>query len=145
MASAVEVSPGIFLIHYSGPNDDGYLLTVKISSDGTITKLTEIENDTNYAWENSSLKMYEDVYVLAYRNSSRNLVLQTFKVPTNGSSIEKLKSINADNYSYNFIDLERVDHNTLIVGFSGYRADGYIKSFDTVSYTHLTLPPTPYV
>ena len=130
MASAVEVSPGIFLIHYSGPSDDGYLLTVKISSDGTITKLTEIENDTNYAWESSILKMYEDVYVLAYRNSNRNLVLQTFKVPTNGSSIEKLKSINADNYSYNFIDLERVDHNTLIVGFSGYRSDGYIKSFD---------------
>ena len=130
MASLAEVSPGIFLVHYSGPSDDGYLLTVKISSDGTVSKLTEIENDTNYAWENGIMKMYEDVYVLAYRNNARNLMLQTIKVPTDGSSITKMKTITADNYTYSQINFERVDHNTIILAYSGYRDDGFIKSFD---------------
>jgi hypothetical protein len=82
MASLAEISPGIFLIAYSGPSDDGYLMTIKVASDGTITKLAQLENETSYLWRNDLLKMYEDLYVLAYKNGSSHLNLHTLKIPT---------------------------------------------------------------
>ena len=130
MASLTEISPGIFLIAYSGPGDDGYLMTIKVASDGTITKLAQWETDTNYLWRNDVLKMYEDLYVLAYKNGSNHLNLHSLKIPTDGSSITKVQASKIDNYNYNKTDLVRLDKNTVLLSYEGYSSDGFIRSID---------------
>ena len=130
MASLAEISPGIFLISYSGPSDDGYLMTIKVASDGTITKLAQLENDTNYLWRNDLLKMYEDLYVLAYKNGSNHLNLHTLKIPTDGSSITVAQKTKIDNYNYNKTDLVRLDKNTVLLSYEGHSSDGFIRSID---------------
>ena len=127
MASLTEISPGIFLIAYSGPGDDGYLMTIKVASDGTITKLAQLENETNYLWRNDVLKMYEDLYVLAYKNGSSHLNLHSLKIPTDGSSITKVQGSKIDNYNYNKTDLVRLDKNTVLLSYEGYGSDGWIR------------------
>ena len=94
------------------------------------TKLAQLENDTSYLWRNDLLKMYEDIYVLAYQNANRNLNLHTLKIPTDGSSITKVQIAKIDNYTYNKIDLVRLDKNTVLVSYSGYADDGYVRSID---------------
>ena len=130
MASLAEISPGIFLIAYSGPSDDGYLMTIKVASDGTITKLAQLENETSYLWRNDLLKMYEDLYVLAYKNGSSHLNLHTLKIPTDGSSITVAQRTKIDNYNRNKTDLIRLDKNTVLLSYEGYGSDGFIRSID---------------
>ena len=65
--SLVQVDSDTFALAYRGTDADGFISTFNISSDGTtITKVHTIEHDTEFAWDNSLIKVDSDTFALAY-------------------------------------------------------------------------------
>ena len=65
--SLVQVDSDTFALAYRGTDADGFISTFNISSDGTtITKVHTIEHDTDFAWDNSLIKVDSDTFALAY-------------------------------------------------------------------------------
>ena len=65
--SLVQVDSDTYALAYRGTGSAGFISTFNISSDGTtITKVHTIEHDTEFAWDNSLIKVDSDTYALAY-------------------------------------------------------------------------------
>lgn len=68
----LSMGGNLFAVSYSGPNDDGFLSTVQIASDGQIgdTVLDSLEFDTNTGLEPSMVSIGANMFAIAYRGQS---------------------------------------------------------------------------
>ena len=65
--SLVQVDSDTFALAYTGTDNDGFISTFNISSDGTtITEVDNLEHDNDFAWDNSLIKVDSDTFALAY-------------------------------------------------------------------------------
>ena len=96
-----QVDSDTYLIAFKDSGKDAWLTTINVSSDGsTITKVAELEHDTNNCGEFSLAKLDSDTFVLAYSRENNTGILKTFSVTTDGmlpvelSSFESLETRN---------------------------------------------------
>ena len=128
--SLVQVDSDTYLLAYTGPDNDGFISSFTISSDGTtITEIVQLEHQTSHAEYNSLVQVDSDTYVLAYSGPDDDGFITTFTVPSNGSSITEVATIehNTSDASYN--SLIQVDSDTYVLAYSGPNEDGYISTF----------------
>jgi len=89
--SLVQVDSDTFALAYRGTDADGFISTFNISSDGTtITKLHTIEHDTEFAWDNSLIKVDSDTFALAYGGDNGGFgrpagFISTFTIDSDGT------------------------------------------------------------
>ena len=68
--SLVQIDSDTYALAYAGTENDGYISTFTISSDGkTITKLATLEHAPNNGEYNSLVQVDSDTYALAYRDN----------------------------------------------------------------------------
>ena len=158
--SLVQVDSDTYALAYTGADDDGYIATFTIDSDGDInpTPVDTLEHDTAQAHYNHLVKVDSDTYALAYEGSD-DVYITTFTIQSDGSSITKVESIAADVHQKHLMnnvgDFIKVDSDTFatvltsgnpqtksIITFDIASDGSSITKIDTgpVSYTHLTLP-----
>ena len=88
-----QVDSDTYLIAYKDSGKDAWLTTLDVSSDGsTISKVDEIEHDTNSCGEFSLAKLDSDTFVLAYSRENNTGILKTFTVSSDGSLPVELTS-----------------------------------------------------
>ena len=88
-----QVDSDTYLISYKDSGKDAWLTTLDVSSDGTtISKVDEIEHDTNSCGEFSLAKLDSDTFVLAYSRENNTGILKTFTVSSDGSLPVELTS-----------------------------------------------------
>ena len=91
--SLIQVDSDTYVLAYSGPNEDGYISTFTISSNGaTITKVDEIEHDTDKGRHNSIIQIDSDTYALAYEGLNSDGFIKTFSVQSDGTLPVELTS-----------------------------------------------------
>ena len=132
--SLVQVDSDTYLLAYTGPDNDGFISSFTISSDGTsITEIAQLEHQTSHAEYNSLVQVDSDTYALAYSGPNIDGFITTFTVPTNGSSITEVATIehNTSDASYN--SLIQVDSDTYVLAYSGTNEDGFIATFSISS------------
>ena len=79
--SLVQLNPDTYVLAYAGENDDGYISTFTISSDGTsIVEVTTLEHDENNGKYNSLVQVDSDTYVLAYMGVDSDGYISTFEI-----------------------------------------------------------------
>ena len=89
--SIVQVDSDTFALAYRGTDADGFISTFNISSDGTtITKVHTIEHDTEFAWDNSLIKVDSDTFALAYGGDNGGFgrpagFISTFTIDSDGT------------------------------------------------------------
>ena len=89
--SLVQVDSDTFALAYRGTDADGFISTFNISSDGTtITKVHTIEHDTEFAWDNSLIKVDSDTFALAYGGDNGGFgrpagFISTFTIDSDGT------------------------------------------------------------
>ena len=128
--SLVQVDSDTYLLAYTGPDNDGFISSFTISSDGTsITEIVQLEHQTSHAEYNSLVQVDSDTYALAYSGPDDDGFITTFTVPSNGSSITEVATIehNTSDASYN--SLIQVDSDTYLLAYSGTNEDGFIATF----------------
>ena len=137
--SLVQVDSDTYALAYTGADDDGYIATFTIDSDGDInpTPVDTLEHDTAQAHYNHLVKVDSDTYALAYEGSD-DVYITTFTIQSDGSSITKVESIAADVHQKHLMnnvgDFIKVDSDTFAtVLTSGNPQTKSIITFDIAS------------
>ena len=130
MSSVAQLSDGKYVVAYEGPDHHGYIMTYSVADDGTIKEIRKFEHDIGWGQWNSLLKADEDTYILAYGTNGNDGMIKTFDIPADGSSITEIASKEHDGSNGTYNSLVRVDHDTYLLAYTGYRSDGFLKTFD---------------
>jgi len=128
--SLVQIDSDTYALAYAGTENDGYISTFTISSDGkTITKLATLEHAPNNGEYNSLVQVDSDTYALAYAGGDDDGWITTFTIPADGSTITKVKTLEhaVNNGQYN--SLVQVDSDTYALAYAGGDDDGWITTF----------------
>jgi len=128
--SLVQIDSDTYALAYAGTENDGYISTFTISSDGkTITKLATLEHAPNNGEYNSLVQVDSDTYALAYAGGDDDGWITTFTIPADGSTITKVKTLEhaVNNGQYN--SLVQVDSDTYALAYAGNGDDGWITTF----------------
>jgi hypothetical protein len=128
--SFVKVDSNTYALAYTGSGGDGFIQTFTIPSTGaSITAVASLEHDTSDATYNSLVQVDSDTYALAYTSTDDNGFIQTFTIPTDGSTITEvanLATISGDSTYNSFV---KVDADTYALAYTGADDDGFIQTF----------------
>jgi hypothetical protein len=127
----IRVSDDVYAIAYEGPANDGFLKTVEITPDGTITNSTIdiLEFDTSDCSEPSIIHVSGDIYAIAYRGPGSDGFLKTMTIAANGaignSVIDTLEFDTSNCYEP---DITYVSGIYFAIAYRGQGDDGFLKT-----------------
>jgi len=129
--SIVQVDSDTYALAYAGTDNDGFIKTFTISSDGTtITEIASLEHDTDKGTYNSIVQVDSDTYVLAYAGTDNDGFIKTFTISSDGTSITEVASLEHDTDKGKSNSLCQVDSDTYVLAYRGTDDnDGYIATF----------------
>ena len=128
--SVLQIDSDTYLVAYRGNSDDGFIKTFTVPADGSsITQVTSLEHDTNYGYYNSLVHVTGNIYALAYTGNGNDGFIKTFNIPTDGSSITQIASLEHDTDRGEHNSLVQVDSDTYVLAYAGNGYDGFIKTF----------------
>ena len=129
--SLVQVDSDTYALAYGNQqDDDGFIATFTISSDGTtITEVGSLEHDTDYGTHNSLVQVDSDTYALAYSGPGFDGFISTFTISSDGTTITEVGSLEHDTVRGFYNSLVQVDSDTHALAYDG---DGVasISTFD---------------
>ena len=139
--SLVQVDSDTYALAYSGEGEDGYISTFTISSDGTtITEVESLEHDAANGLHNSLVQVDSDTYALAYSGQDNDGFISTFTIPSDGSSITEVESLEHDTVFGYHNSLVQVDSDTYALAYTG--SNGKISTFTISSDGTITAVKT---
>ena len=132
-SSLIHVDSDTYALAYRGTDDDGFISTFTISSDGTtITEVDNLEHDTELGWINSLKQVDSDTIALAYTGSNdQDGFISTFTIDSDGN-ITAVNSLEHVEHGTEVIDdnhLVHVDSDTYALAYSIQNNSGYISTF----------------
>ena len=149
--SLVQVDSDTYALAYSGVDDDGFISTFTISSDGaTITEVDslELETDTighpiNKNGANSLVKVDSDTFALAYTGADEDGFISTFTIDSDGNITEVITQSEGNNFEYDASNgcpnsLVKVDSDAVLLAYTVVLGDGFISTF-TISSDGTTI------
>ena len=134
--SALKITDSTLVAAWQRSNDDNYITTFKVSSDGSsITSTVSTNHDGSYGRSNSLVRADEDTYILSYNGSSNYGRVQTFTIPPDGSSITEVANAAFSDNSYSYWNsMIQIDHDTYVNAGYSYNtsgANGYYGVLET--------------
>ena len=144
--SLVQVDSDTYALAYSGVDDDGFISTFTISSDGaTITEVDSLEHDTDTNSHpiqkngaNSLVKVDSDTVALAYTDVWGDGIIKTFTISSDGTTITQVESLEHDTSSNADNSLVHVDSDIFALAYNGAGQDGFISTFSIDSDGDIT-------
>jgi len=148
--SFVHVDSDTYALAYSGVDDDGFISTFTISSDGTtITKVDTLEHDTigNSSLHNSLVQVDSDTVALAYHGGTgNNAFISTFTIDSDGNITAVKTQSEGNNLEHDTGVLPtgtdnsfvHVDSDTYALAYEDEGSDGSISTF-TISSDGTTI------
>jgi len=128
--SVLQIDSDTYLVAYRGDSDDGFIKTFTVTADGSsITQVASLEHDTNFGYYNSLVHVTGNIYALAYTGNNNDGFIKTFSIPTDGSSITQIASLEHDTNTGEHNSLVQVDTDTYLLAYAGEGNDGFIKTF----------------
>ncbi len=130
-----HISGDIFAIAYRGTDDDGYITTVEIVSDGSITDaiVDTYEFDSSACFYPDMLYVSGITYAIAYRGSGNDPYVTTINI-TNSGTITKsvVSSSNFDTEGY-WVRILHIDDDVYAITYSGPGNDGWLRTIQIYS------------
>jgi hypothetical protein len=137
--SLVQVDSDTYALAYTGPNEDGWITTFTITSDGaTITEVASLEHDALRGTFNSLIQVDSDTYALAYAGNGEDGFITTFTITSDGATITEVASLEHNIAWGRYNSIVQVDSDTYALAYTGNGEDGYITTF-TVSADGATI------
>ena len=142
--SLVKVDSDTFALAYTGADDDGFISTFTIDSDGNITAVrtqsegNNLEHDTSKGWNNSLVKVDSDTVALAYTDVWGDGIIKTFTISSDGTTITQVESLEHDTVYNADNSLVHVDSDIFALAYNGPDQDGFISTFSIDSDGDIT-------
>ena len=138
--SLVKVDSDTVALAYRGydavnRNYWGVISTFNIAANGNISERASIEHDDESGYYNSLVKVDSDTYALAYAGSDQESgFIKTFTIPSDGSSITQVESLEHDTNAVKWNSLVNADSNIYALSYSvehirNTHSDGFLSTF----------------
>lgn len=121
----------VYAIAFQGKNLDGYLRTVKIANDGTVTTsgMDILEFEYYYCVWPEIINVTGNIYAIAYTASSNDGFVKTVKIDSNGTIVGGvIESLEFDNYHGYRPDIIHIKDRVFAIAYSRYYQDGYLRT-----------------
>jgi hypothetical protein len=128
----VEVDSDTYAIAYRGPSNDGWLATVDIASDGTLSGVIDtLEFDTVSADTPSIVALDSDTFAIAYEGDADDGFVTTVDIDSSGGIAPAV----TDTFEFETAQAEDttmfvIDTDTVGIAYSGPNDDGFVSSID---------------
>ena len=87
----IKVSDDIFAVTYTGLDDDGFIKTINISSNGTINGVNDsLEFDTSNCYTPHIIRISNDIYAVVYRGSDKDGIIKTINITSDGNITDNI-------------------------------------------------------
>ena len=152
--SLVQVDSDTYALAYAGTNDDGFISTFTIDSEGVITPIqiqnhantdtvddvANLEHDEERGIHNSLVQVDSDTYALAYEGLDRDGFISTFTIYSNNGTIKPIQihnhakeggsaNLEHDENRASFNSLVHVVSDTYALAYTSHGEDGFISTF----------------
>ncbi len=127
----IHVSDEIYAIAYRGPNDDGFVKTIRIGSNGDIIDiiLDELEFDIFDCYEPKIIHVKYDIYAIAYYRNNSDGFVKTIRIGSNGvisdTTIDELEFDTLIGFEP---DIIHVSDEIYAIAYRGSDNDGFVKT-----------------
>ncbi len=129
----VHANGTVFAIAYMGPSSDGFIKTVEIANNGTITDsvIDSLEFDTSYCYEPDIICIADAVYAIAYTGPGYDGFLKTLRIGTNGSIVDTVDdSLEFDTSTGCEPSIIHVNGTVYAISYRGSNSDGFVKTIE---------------
>ncbi len=129
----VHVSGDTFAVAYRGVNNDGFIRTMTIASDGQMGNavIDTLEFDPSDCYEPDVIHVSGDVYAVVYRGPADDGFIKTMTIVANGQIgdvvIDTLEYDTSNAYEPNII---QVSGNYYAIAYRGVSSAGYLKTVE---------------
>ena len=142
--SLVHVDSDTYALAYTGEDEDGFISTFTIDSDGNITAVktqsegNNLEHDADQGvasvLHNSLVKVDSNTIALAYAGAGEDGFISTFTIDSDGNITAVKTQSEGNNLEHDeergqFNSLVQVDSDTYALAYEGLDKDGYISTF----------------
>jgi hypothetical protein len=127
----IHISGSIYAIVYRGTDNDGFLKTVEIISDGQIkdSVIDFLEFDTFDCYQPMIINVASSVYAIVYRGTDNDGFLNTVEITSDGqikdSVIDFFEFDIDDSYEPNIF---KINNNIFAIAYRGISSYGYLKT-----------------
>jgi predicted heme/steroid binding protein len=139
----IAISGDVYAIAYGGRNDDGFIKTVTIATDGQITNsvIDTLEFDTSNGEEPVILPISGDVYAIAYRGPDDDGVLKTVTIATDG----QITNTVIDTFEYDAVSgkdpsIISIADDVYAIAYEGTGSDGFLVTVTIATDGQITDP-----
>ena len=139
--NASQWEPNVYAIAYQGNNDDGYLKTVNIATNGMIANdaIDTLEFDILTGIKPVSVQVSSNVYAVAYQGENDDGYLKTVEIGSNGQITDAvIDTLEFDTLSGIKPDIIHVSGNVYAVAYRGYDDDGFLKTVEIAADGQIT-------
>jgi len=129
----VQVSDTMYAVAYQGSKSDGFLKTIEISSDGTIsnTVTDTFEFDKDTCIEPDILQVDTDTFAIAYEGSNGDGHVITVDISSNGQITNHVTdSLEFDTSAGSEPSIVHVSDDIFAISYQGSGSDGFVKTIE---------------
>ncbi len=127
----VHIGDTTYAIAYTGPGNDGFLITLPLHPNGTIGSIiNSFEFDTSNAQEPFILSVTGDIYAIAYSGPSNDGFLITLPLHPNGTIGSVIDTLEFDTADTNRPQLISIEGTTYAISYDGSNGNGFIATVD---------------
>ena len=127
----IHISGNVYAIAYQGPGSDGFLKTVTIATNGSITQtvIDTLEFDTSNGSYPDIVHIAEDVYAIAYMGPFSDGFLITVRIATDGRITQTvLDTLEFDTSDCSYPVIVPVSGNVYAIAYTGPFSNGFLKT-----------------
>lgn len=125
----IHISGDVYAVVYAGPDNDGWLKTVTIDSDGNIgdTITDFLEFDTDYCYSPTIIHISGNVYAIAYCGPGYDGWLKTVTIEANGNIGSIIDDFEFDGLRGSTPCIYYITGTTYAIAYSGDNNHGWLK------------------
>ncbi|MCA9388441.1 LamG domain-containing protein, partial [Candidatus Berkelbacteria bacterium] len=131
-----HVANDIYAISYRGPGNDGWLVTIEISTTGDIgsAPIDSLEYDPLDGFESKIVAVDTDTFAIAYRGTGVDGWLVTVDISATGDiSSAVVDSLEFDPVEGREPEIIKLDADTFAIAYRGVDTDGWLATMDISS------------
>lgn len=129
----IQVSNNIFAIAYAGDDENGFLKTIEISTNGTIINILidSLIFDDNKVNSPDIIHVFDNIFAIAYCSGNKTGHLKTFEIANNGNILDSvIDTLEFDSINCKSPDIIPVTGNYFVIAYSGDGDDGFLKTVE---------------
>jgi len=132
----IHVSGNIYAVVYRGNNNDGFIKTVRIISNGNITNsiVDTLEYDTSDGYYPDIIHISGEIYAIAYQGNNGDGYITTIEIADNGHITNSvIDSLEFDTAKCAYPDIINISGSVYAIAYQGNGNDGFLKTLRITS------------